>query len=198
MIRLLTVCTGNICRSPFAERMLQAELETLRPSLFSVQSAGTEAMVGHGMEAESAQLLRNLGGSSDGFVASQLVPSTLTDSDLVLTMTVTHRDAVIRMSPRMLKKAYTLVEFARILRAIRVAKSLDIISGSTDERVQKRWAELPGLATLFRANSNPSQASYDVVDPYRRSPGTHQRMVQEIMPAIEEIVAFERWCAQRP
>ncbi|ALO67820.1 hypothetical protein AS189_16690 [Arthrobacter alpinus] len=193
MIRLLTVCTGNICRSPFAERMLATELESLHPGLFLVHSAGTGAMVGDGMEEESAALLASFGGSSEGFASRQLVAPLLAESDLVLAMTVAHRDAVIRMSPRMLKRTYTIVELARILRTIRLSGTDKVICGGLPEQVQQRWEQLPALAALFRSESRPSEAGDDVVDPYRRNTATHQQMVEEILPAVEEILAFERW-----
>lgn len=198
MISFLTVCTGNICRSPFAERILQAELDSLHPGLFSVSSAGTEAMVGHGMEDESAGLLASFGGTAEGFISRQMATPLLMDADLVLAMTVAHRDAAIRMSPRVLKRSYTIVELARILRAIRLSGTADVVTGNSPEQVQERWAQLPSLAAVFRSASKPSAAGDDVVDPYLRSSATHQQMVEEILPAVEEILAFERWFSSQP
>lgn len=193
MIRLLTVCTGNICRSPFAERMLQTELESLHPGLFQVRSAGTGALVGNGMEDQSAALLASFGGSSEGFASRQLVPALLADTDLVLAMTVAHRGAVVQMSPRLLKRSYTLVELGRILRTIRRSGTDRVKTGNSPEQVRQRWQQLPVLAAEFRSQSKPSTAGDDVVDPYRRSSLIHQQMVEEILPAMEEILAFERW-----
>lgn len=193
MIRLLTVCTGNICRSPFAERMLQTELESLHPGLFQVRSAGTGALVGNGMEDQSAALLASFGGSSEGFASRQLVPALLADTDLVLAMTVAHRGAVVQMSPRLLKRSYTLVELGRILRTIRRSGTDRVKTGNSPEQVRQRWQQLPVLAAEFRSQSKPLTAGDDVVDPYRRSSLTHQQMVEEILPAMEEILAFERW-----
>lgn len=198
MIHLLTVCTGNICRSPFAERMLQGEMEAVHPGQFAVSSAGTAALAGDGMEEESAELLASFGGSSSQFVSRQLSPAMLAETNLVLAMTVEHRDSVIRMSPRMLKRAFTLVEFARILRTIRKDNSPEVIRGSAPAAVQARWEALPALAASYRSASQPSEAGDDVVDPYRRSPETHRRMVEEILPAVEEIMAFETWGARQP
>lgn len=196
MIHLLTVCTGNICRSPFAERMLQSELDSRHPGQFLVGSAGTEAMVGNGMEAESAELLATFGGSADGFVSRQLTPAMLAETNLVIALTVDHRDAVIRMSPRMLKRAFTLVELARILRHLRISKSTDVIRGNAEDLVQQRWQGLALVAAANRSATKPSAAGDDVVDPYLRSPKTHLQMVEEILPAVEEILAFENWAAQ--
>lgn len=161
-----------------------------------MRSAGTESLVGHEMEAESAELLSAFNGSSDGFASRQLSPQLLTSIDMVLTMTVDHRDAVIKTSPRMLKRTYTLIEFARILKEIRIAKNSDVVTGVSEESVKQRWAALPSIAALYRSTAKPASESQDVVDPFRRSPEIHQQMVEEIMPAIEEIVAFERWYGQ--
>jgi protein-tyrosine phosphatase len=43
--RLLVVCTGNICRSPMGELVLRERLQPLGD--FTVESAGTGALVGH-------------------------------------------------------------------------------------------------------------------------------------------------------
>src|SRR5690606_12746543 len=47
---ILTVCTGNICRSPLAEAVLASRLADLD---LRVHSAGTQALVGHGMPPEA-------------------------------------------------------------------------------------------------------------------------------------------------
>lgn len=46
---ILVICTGNICRSPIAERILR----NLLPSI-KVDSAGTGAMVGHSADETAA------------------------------------------------------------------------------------------------------------------------------------------------
>ena len=44
--RLLTVCIGNICRSPMAEALLRAHLAAQGREAATVQSAGLAALVG--------------------------------------------------------------------------------------------------------------------------------------------------------
>ena len=90
-IRILTVCTGNICRSPVAERLLQAGLDQVQPGAFEVRSAGTHAMVGDPIQPPSADMIRTYGGTPDGFAARQLTPKMLRESDLVLAMTAVDR-----------------------------------------------------------------------------------------------------------
>src|SRR5690606_4076566 len=55
---ILTVCTGNICRSPMGEILLRANLADLG---VRVHSAGTHALVDHEMTEQSQQLAVRLG-----------------------------------------------------------------------------------------------------------------------------------------
>jgi len=70
-IRILTVCTGNICRSPAAERLLAAGLGDTA----QVTSAGTGALPGYPMDAAMVPLVEAAGASTDGFAARQLTPA---------------------------------------------------------------------------------------------------------------------------
>src|ERR1035437_4630017 len=100
--RILIVCTGNICRSPFIERLLQHELDERRSVSergIVVRSAGTAALVGSSMDAQSAAQLVAHGGDASGFRARDLTPALVAESDLVLTATRAHRGKVALMSP---------------------------------------------------------------------------------------------------
>ena len=58
--RILIVCTGNICRSPFIERLLQCHLDERRPGSergIRVRSAGTGALTGSAMDERAAAQL---------------------------------------------------------------------------------------------------------------------------------------------
>jgi protein-tyrosine phosphatase len=48
---ILVVCIGNICRSPVAERVLQAALPGI-----TVTSAGLGALVGHSADATATEV----------------------------------------------------------------------------------------------------------------------------------------------
>lgn len=117
-MQLLFVCTGNICRSPIAERLAQAWSTRAGATDLTTSSAGTRAVIGSPMEPTAAQTLSDLGGSPDGFVARQINPAIASSADLVLTMTEEHRDAVLRISPRQLKRTFTLLEASHIARAL--------------------------------------------------------------------------------
>src|SRR4051812_10984921 len=72
---VLFVCTGNICRSPVAERVARAFLDAAlgaEAACIHLGSAGTRAVVGSGVHPDSAAVLAGLGGKPAGFAARQL------------------------------------------------------------------------------------------------------------------------------
>lgn len=81
----------------------------------TAESAGTRAVVGHGMEPHAARALLDLGGDPSGFVARRLTPPIASAGDLVLTMSRSHRDRILEMAPRQLHRTFTLVEAALLL-----------------------------------------------------------------------------------
>ena len=133
MIRILTVCTGNVCRSPMAERLLQTRLDAVRPGMFDVSSAGIQALAGAPMDARAAGLLHVFGGVSDGFVARHLTEQHLADPALVLAMSTEHRDRVLKLAPRLLKRTFTVRELARMLDAVQNDPQLEIPGGTAPD-----------------------------------------------------------------
>jgi protein-tyrosine phosphatase len=91
-MHLLFVCTGNICRSPPAERLTRAYAEHHGLSAMTASSAGIRAVVGYGMEPTAARVLIELGGDPRGFRARQLSTAMVDEADLVLTMSIRQRE----------------------------------------------------------------------------------------------------------
>ncbi|MGG6380111.1 low molecular weight phosphatase family protein [Paenarthrobacter sp. NEAU-H11] len=201
-VKILTVCTGNICRSPVAERLLQAGLDQAVPGGFVVASAGTRAMVGDPMQPLSADIVRTFGGNPDNFAARQLTPKILRGVDLVLTMTSAHRGEVLQLDASFLKRTFTIREFARMLDVLdqRAAAS----GGSAPARDDDDdggwlgantafWKSLPARAAGVRHLSLPADAAEnDIVDPYRRAPEVYRQMEDELAPAIVSILRHAR------
>jgi protein-tyrosine phosphatase len=87
--------------------MLGAEREVQD---LTTSSAGTRAVIGHAMHAEAATALSALGGDPSGFVARHLTTRIASAADLVLTMTTAHRNSVLELAPRQLRRTFTLGE----------------------------------------------------------------------------------------
>src|SRR4051812_27557651 len=78
---ILFICTGNICRSPYAERRLR---QLLPDPGVPITSAGTGAVVGSDIEPETSEHLRRLGADATGFTARSVTPQLIDASELVL------------------------------------------------------------------------------------------------------------------
>ncbi|WP_044572324.1 low molecular weight phosphatase family protein [Arthrobacter alpinus] len=181
--KILTVCTGNICRSPMVERLLQQGLDLLTPGAYQVESAGTGALVGSPMEPHIAGFVRVLGATADGFAARQLTPELLNEQDLVLALTRSHRSRIVELRPSLLRKTFTLRELARILPDVQTPRGAD---------VAERWAGVIPLALRARSMRGHDPKDDDVVDPYRHSDDVYEQMRREITPAIQVLIEWER------
>ncbi|MHA7272351.1 arsenate reductase/protein-tyrosine-phosphatase family protein [Arthrobacter sp. TMT4-20] len=178
--RILTVCTGNICRSPMAERLLQAGFDEQAPGQFIVESAGTGALVGNPIDPRVAGMIRLLGGSADHFAARQLAPQILQGKDLILTLTREHRSKVVVLDPSMLRRTYTLREFARIYEHLELDETL---------QANDRWRAAVNQAFRARSVHTANVDEDNVVDPYRRADEVYQQMQVDLAPAIRTLTS---------
>ena len=185
--RLLFVCTGNICRSPFAEiltrHLLRGRLGGRGAEAFTISSAGIQAVVGSGMHPDSRAELApwNLqGAAAEGFVARQLQSAMIEQSDLVLGATTRHRSAVVELCPAALPITFGIREFARLAAAV-----------DTDElpaHPVARAHALVELARLRRGLVPPSPDGDVIPDPIGQPAAAHHRAAQLIHTAVGTIV----------
>lgn len=173
---MLVVCTGNICRSPVAELLLQAQLG----GGVTVRSAGTHALRGGPISTAMARLLDEADVASAGFVARQLSPPQLREAELVLTMTRQHRGAAVELAPGCVRRAFTLVEFARLLSEVSPAS---LTQGSTCERLR---GAVPLAVAQRRQVNGPAEAD-DIDDPYGRSAAHYAAAFVQIHRAVDTI-----------
>ena len=182
--RILFVCTGNICRSPLAERVLQQEMDKIAPGVFAVESAGTDAKVGSAMEPLIEGFIRDTGASWNGFAARQLTAQILDRQDLVLALTREHRSRIVRLRPVLLKKTFTLRELARLL---------PHIAGTRGVHPAERWETAIPMALRARGPHRATTASDDdVVDPYGRGNDVFETMRQQLAPAVRGLITWEK------
>ena len=186
---ILMVCTGNICRSPFAERLLRARLDDRLGSAASrieVSSSGTWGLVGEPMMAESAETLLRYGGDPANFQARALSPEQIEDADLVLGLTREHRSKVVTMSPRASGRAVTLLEFARLLSGVSRA---DLPEVGTDPVAQLRAiTELAFSRRGYVPLDDPEDD--DVPDPYGGKMSGYERAAQLFHAALAVPIAL--------
>ncbi len=181
--QILTVCTGNICRSPLLERVLQGMVdERWGAGTVPVRSAGTMAMVGHPMDEQSAERLAGFGGSADGFVSRQLTRDLVAAADLVLTATREHRAAVVKTYPKALRYTFTVGDFADLAEHLPAEDLPD-----TDDSAQ--WVREVTAALAAQRGLRPPReaAAVDIVDPYMRSAATYQLMSDQVAALLPHL-----------
>lgn len=111
MQNILTVCTGNICRSPVAQAMLQTELVARMPDPPTVTSAGLHALVGHSIDADSAAAARALGIELHAHRARQFNAQIGREADLILVMEAHHRSEIANRWSHLTGKTFLLGHF---------------------------------------------------------------------------------------
>lgn len=187
-MRVLFVCSGNLCRSPLGAQVLIARLGPDRDA-YTVESAGTIAQDGAPMDPAAAAQSTRLGGDPAGHRARFLTESIAASADLVLTAERSHRAEVVRLAPRAAKRAFTVREFALVLDAMEPS---DFDGVATLPDLVERAARLRGAVG---APAGP--ADDDVDDPYRRSDGTHERVADELDAALVLVADALRAVAPR-
>jgi protein-tyrosine phosphatase len=180
--RILFVCEGNICRSPYAAAAFAERWETLagaRPTV--VSSSGTRAVAGAAAHELLGAHLRTPS-SLDGHIARQLTASIVREQDLVLTMERTQRGAVLDLVPSALRRTFTLLEVQRLAAPVLDAWNADTV------RAGDTLHELLGRQRA--SGSGSTSADDDVADPVLGGPTEFAVMASCIDRAVDELVAL--------
>jgi protein-tyrosine phosphatase len=106
MNSILTVCVGNICRSPVAEALLKDRLPGRK-----VWSAGLHALVGQPADATASEVARQHGLDLSAHRAQQVAGWMCSHADLVLVMEAGHQQELEDLYPMARGKIHRLGEF---------------------------------------------------------------------------------------
>ena len=144
-VDVLTVCTGNLCRSPMIATLLGAAVPTL-----TVRSAGTAAPRLRPWHPLTVQTLADAGYAVSGR-AHRLRRSDVTSAKLVLTAAGMHRARVVQFDPSAEDRAFTVLEAARLLRKspAQAGLSPDALAAHLNEAL----------------HANPTEHDDDLADP---------------------------------
>ena len=176
-MRLLVVCTGNVCRSPLAAALFSARLG---PD-WQVESAGTAALVGRPMTPPTVDLARAGGVDHVAHEARQLTQPLAESADLILTAGRAHRRQVVELAPKVVRRTFTLREFARLApgaarASAQASPSLgDLLAATAEQR--RHWV------------GAVEPADDEIVDPF----GAPEPVYAEAGRAIEDAVRSAVW-----
>ncbi|MET4157278.1 low molecular weight phosphatase family protein [Agromyces sp. PvR057] len=186
-MNVLVVCTGNICRSPVAERVLAARLASAGLGDVIVSSAGTAALAGQPMTPQAAAQALRFGADPAGHASRQLTERLVEDADLVLTATRAHRAEVAELVPRAARRAYTLREFARVLDFLSADGALEPPAAAAGSRLQQATDAAARSRGFAPPPSDPNDD--DILDPYRAPDAVYDEAGRLIDDAVDRIVS---------
>ena len=184
---ILTVCTGNICRSPVAEQLLRAGLARI-PGI-AIASSGTRAQIGDSMPPQAEALSIKYGGDPIGHVPRALNERQISDAQLVLGMSREHRREIVSLHPRASRYTFTIREFARLAADITEWDLLDFSGGlltTAKERLVSAVELVASRRGTVPAADDPTDD--DIVDPYRQDDATYALSGAQLVPAVRTSV----------
>jgi len=164
-LKVLFVCTANICRSAYAE-VVARHLAGPDSSLV-FDSAGARGFDGEPMNPPMVAEAALRGADPQGFRSKRLTLPLVDEADLILTAEAAHRRLILEDRPLAMRKAFSLGQFARGLQT----------AGPGD-----RASLLPRV----REKAATARDDEDIEDPYNR--GHH--VVQVVASEIEALLTL--------
>jgi protein-tyrosine phosphatase len=177
-LRVLTVCTGNTCRSPMAAALVAARFGDAGISV-EVASVGTLGWSGRPATAHAVEAMHNMGLDISGHRSRRIEPTDL-EVDLVLAMTRVHADSVIARDTTLRPRVFLPTELHRLLR------SADRASPNITE---PNIADLLHNLDALRIGSTIGRPNEEVSDPAGEPLDTYLATAQRLDKAISGFVA---------
>lgn len=184
-LKIVAVCTGNICRSPLSEYILKDALDGAH---FSISSAGTRAVRDGQVPEQQVKIAHKLG--LDGIVTHrprQMSVEQLQGAHLVLAASLRHRRRIVRTLPSASSHAFTMREFAHLAPYVNDSDLTELLEQGVPPLVVAAAAvhQLRGTVPI-----PPEEDAYDIVDPFGKDKKTYRISADQLVAAHQSIVEF--------
>ena len=177
-MRILVLCTANVCRSPMAERLLRHHAAARHVDA-TVDSAGLLAG-GRAASDGSVRALTRLGIGLDDHQSRELTVELLDAADLVLAMEARHvREATV-LAPHRFSSIYTVRELVTLAEPV----------GPRGDRRLDEW--LADVGAGRTGSSLIGATDLDVADPYGGPDAGYLRTAAELVE-LTDTIAGHLW-----
>lgn len=112
MKNIMFVCTGNICRSAMAHGYMQYKINNeYYKDNFLISSCGTHAINGEKSTNNAILAMNEYNVDLSSHRATNVRDIDIENYDLILCMTIHHKENIIYLYPKLKEKIYTLKEY---------------------------------------------------------------------------------------
>lgn len=111
-MKIMFICTGNICRSAMAHHLLEKKLEEIAGFHCEVFSCGIFAQPGEEPTHYACEVMKKYHVTMENHKACPIEDSCIEKMDLILCATNSHKEMVKQMYPNLIDKIYTMKEYA--------------------------------------------------------------------------------------
>lgn len=172
-MKVLFVCTGNICRSPMGEALLRHVLHERGCDDVEVASVGTWAYEGQSATREAVETLRKRSIDLSVHRSRATDIEELQEADIIVAMTSVHVREITALSPDVADRIVLMKE----LREIKPATSPE--GASAKDKV----------GALLAGERPESRRSLDVDDPMGLPIGAYERVAGEIAEGVDVLAS---------
>ena len=176
-MKVLFVCTGNICRSPMAEFMFPLFFHA---DSITSDSAGVQGLINSPIDPSSAFILKQDGIDASSFRSKRLTPQIALSSDLILCFTERQQKKIVELAPRSRSYTFLLTDFADL------CSYCDNNNMIADITLENRLASILANASLVQPLLPPAK---EIDDPYRKDMAAFKAAHQQIGDSFACIAA---------
>lgn len=171
-MKVMFVCTGNICRSPMAHGLMRHAIEERGCEGVEVVSAGTWAYRGSAATVEAVETVRKRGVDLSAHQSQPIEVDDLHAADVIVVMTSVHVRELVGLAPEIVDRIVMMKEL----------REIDPLPVPSDARRDEK------LAALLGGRRPKRRRGLDVDDPMGLPISAYERCVGEIQEGVDVLV----------